>query len=221
MKLRLVSGGRGPARGESTSQTPRSADDLGPMVAAARDGSQGAIRTLVSAVGPAILKTLRRVLGARHPELEDAAQESVFAFVTALPSFRGACSTLHFACRIAVLTALKRRRAEPPPADVLPADDHPAAPALPGTSETPLAALVSARRRAVLRELLRELPEPQGEALALHLVLGHSVEEVAAAVGAPGNTVRSRIRLGKEALRARIAADARLAELLAVSQEER
>jgi len=216
--LRLISGGRR-AREELASQAPRSADDLGPMLAAARGGSQGAIRTLVSAVGPAILKTLRRVLGARHPELEDAAQESVFAFVTALPGFRGACSTLHFACRIAVLTALKRRRAEPPPTSALPDDDHPAA-ALPDAGETPLGALVSARRRAVLRELLRDLPEPQAEALALHLVLGHSIEEVGAAVGAPGNTVRSRIRLGKEALRARIAADGRLAELLAVSEEE-
>ena len=50
---------------------------------------------------------------------------------------------------------------------------------------------------------------------AMHLALGHSIEEVAAAVGAPGNTVRSRIRLAKEALRARIDGDPRLAELLA------
>ena len=190
------------------------------MVAAARGGSQSAIRTLVSAVGPAILKTLRRVLGARHPELEDAAQESAFAFVTALARFRGECSTVHFACRIAVLGALKRRRAEPPPAGALPDDDQPASAALRDANETPLAALVSARRRTVLRDLLRDLPEAQAEALALHLMLGHSIEEVAAAVGAPGNTVRSRIRLGKEALRARIAADGRLAELLAISEEE-
>jgi RNA polymerase sigma-70 factor (ECF subfamily) len=190
------------------------------VVAAARGGSQGAIRTLVSAVGPAILKTLRRVLGARHPELEDAAQEAIFAFVTALAGFRGECSTLHFACRIAVLTALKRRRAEPPPAGTLPDDDHALAAALPGGGETPLAALIAARRRTVLRALLRDLPEAQAEVLALHLMLGHSIEEVAATVGAPGNTVRSRIRLGKEALRARIAADGRLAELLAVSEEE-
>jgi RNA polymerase sigma factor (sigma-70 family) len=220
VKLGLISGGRERARGEAASPAPRSADDLAPMVAAARAGSASALRTLVSTVGPAILKTLRRVLGARHPELEDAAQESSFAFVTALGGFRGECSTLHFACRIAVLTALKRRRAEPPPAGALPDDDHPAAAALPGGGQTPLAALVSARRRAVLRDLFRDLPEQQAEALALHLVLGHSIEEVAAAVGAPGNTVRSRIRLGKEALRARIAGDGRLAELLSVSEEE-
>jgi RNA polymerase sigma-70 factor (ECF subfamily) len=215
----LLSGGRAAQRAERGSDGPRTADDLAAVVDAARGGSEGAVRTLVSAVGPAILKTLRRVLGAHHPELEDAAQESVFAFVTALSGFRGECSALHFACRIAVLTALKRRRGEPPRASALPEDDEADAPALPsGTS--PLDALVSARRRVVLRELLRELPEPQAEALALHLVLGHSIEEVAAAVGAPGNTVRSRIRLGKEALRARIAADQRLAELLAISREE-
>ena len=98
MKLGLISGGRGRPYAERAAQAPRSADDLGPMVAAARGGSQSAIRTLVSAVGPAILKTLRRVLGAGHPEMEDAAQESAFAFVTALGSFRGECSTVHFAC---------------------------------------------------------------------------------------------------------------------------
>ena len=69
--------------------------------------------------------------------------------------------------------------------------------------------------REIARELLGQLPEAQAEALAMHLALGHSIEEVAAAVGAPGNTVRSRIRLAKEALRARIDGDPRLAELLA------
>ena len=85
----------------------------------------------------------------------------------------------------------------------------------------PLAAAVAERRRVVLRELLTALPEAQAEALALHLMLGHSIEEVAAAAGVPGNTVRSRIRLGKEALRARIDADARLAELLAPTEDGR
>jgi DNA-directed RNA polymerase specialized sigma24 family protein len=45
-------------------------------------------------------------------------------------------------------------------------------------------------------------------------MLGFSVEEVADACAAPVNTVRSRLRLAKEALRDRILADATLKETL-------
>jgi RNA polymerase sigma factor (sigma-70 family) len=69
------------------------------------------------------------------------------------------------------------------------------------------------RRRELLRELLEDLPEEQAEALTLRVVMGWSLEEVAQASGAPVNTVRSRVRLAKEALRARIEAQPALAEL--------
>ena len=69
------------------------------------------------------------------------------------------------------------------------------------------------RRRQLLGALLGEIPEAQAETLALRVALGHSIDEVAAITRAPINTVRSRLRLGKDALRARIAADPRWAEL--------
>ena len=47
----------------------------------------------------------------------------------------------------------------------------------------------------------------------LRLALGHSVEEIASITKAPLNTVRSRLRLAKEALRTRIGNDPRWAEL--------
>jgi RNA polymerase sigma-70 factor (ECF subfamily) len=72
----------------------------------------------------------------------------------------------------------------------------------------------AARRRALLRDVVADLPEAQAEALILRSVLGYSFEEVAAATGAPLNTVRSRLRLAKEALRRRIETDARFLELL-------
>lgn len=221
MRYRLIRGGPEPEAGQPTEAPPRVADDLATIVHAARRGSRGAIRTLITAVGPAILKTLRRLLGSHYPELEDVAQECLLAFVTALAGFRNECSTVHFACRIAVHTGLKRRRADSTRVPVAAADLDPEDLELPDGDRTPLESAVSAQRRALLRQLLGELPEAQAEALALHLMLGHSIEEVAAAVGAPGNTVRSRIRLGKEALRARIAGDRRLGELLAAGEEKR
>jgi RNA polymerase sigma-70 factor (ECF subfamily) len=79
--------------------------------------------------------------------------------------------------------------------------------------ETPSAELEAERRRRAIRELLVELPEEQAETLALRVMLGWSLEEVASATGAPVNTVRSRVRLAKEALRRRIEANPALADL--------
>jgi RNA polymerase sigma-70 factor (ECF subfamily) len=61
------------------------------------------------------------------------------------------------------------------------------------------------RRKAKVRDLLDELPAEQAEALALRFMLGFSLEEVAESSGVPVNTVRSRVRLAKEALLKRLA----------------
>ena len=73
---------------------------------------------------------------------------------------------------------------------------------------------LASRRQALLQELIDELPEPQAETLALRVVVGLSLKETAAATGAPVNTVRSRMRLAREALRTRIEQQPALAELL-------
>ena len=75
---------------------------------------------------------------------------------------------------------------------------------------------MSARRKALLRTLLDELPDVQAETLALRIVLGHSLAEVAEATDAPVNTVRSRLRLATEALRKRIEEDPLLSHTLEV-----
>jgi RNA polymerase sigma-70 factor (ECF subfamily) len=46
------------------------------------------------------------------------------------------------------------------------------------------------------------LPGDQRMAIALHLYLGYSIAETAGLVGAPQETVRSRLRVGRERLRA-------------------
>ena len=52
-----------------------------------------------------------------------------------------------------------------------------------------------------LRIAYEALPADQRAAIALHLHLGYSVVETADIVGAPVETVRSRLRLGRERLR--------------------
>jgi RNA polymerase sigma-70 factor (ECF subfamily) len=66
--------------------------------------------------------------------------------------------------------------------------DHPA----PGTDPATTAALRIAYGR---------LPAPQRAVVALHLYSGYSIEETAAMVGVPVETVRSRLRLARQKLR--------------------
>jgi RNA polymerase sigma-70 factor (ECF subfamily) len=81
--------------------------------------------------------------------------------------------------------------------------------------------MAAQRRKDVLRELLAELPPEQAEALAMRVVLGWSIEEIAGQSGAPLNTVRSRLRLAKESLRKTIESQPGLLELLDVGQVDR
>ena len=52
-----------------------------------------------------------------------------------------------------------------------------------------------------LRTAFKQLPPEQRAVVALHLHLGYTVAETAALVGAPDETVRSRLRLAKQRLR--------------------
>jgi RNA polymerase sigma-70 factor (ECF subfamily) len=147
-------------------------------------------------------------MGARHPDADDATQLTLIGFIQALPGFRGECDPAQFAARIAVRTAgAVRRRAR---ARSVSQDDSVDLDGM----EAPPGEVAAARRRALIRRLLDELPEEQAEALALRIMLGWSLKEIAASTGAPLNTVRSRLRLAKEGLRRRIADNPALAEAL-------
>lgn len=184
--------------------TARPDELLGLAHAAARRDAQAAA-TLVTQLGGAILKTVRHVLGAAHPDVDDVAQEAVLAFLDALQSFRGECSTSSYAQRVALFTALAARRRRASRERLMHAD-----PALTDSAisdePSPLAHVEAERRRQLLRRALDALPDVIAEALALHFMLGFTVEEIAQATGAPANTVWSRLRLGKQALRKSMAA---------------
>jgi RNA polymerase sigma-70 factor (ECF subfamily) len=191
---------------------PARPDPLADLAARATHGDDAAMRELLRSIATSLLAAVRAVVGRNAPDVEDISQETMVAFVNALPAFRGECSVNHYVSRIAVRTAVaarKRRVVRENRADALEDD---------GTRETYAASpgeeAWAARRRAALRSLLDELPEVQAETFALRIALGYSMQEVAAATGAPVNTVRSRLRLAKEALRRRIEQDPALAEVL-------
>lgn len=192
--------------------TPRSAAIELARTAAA--GDVRATRKLLEIVAPRVARTVRAVMGARHPEVEDAAQLALIGFIQALPSFRGECDPAQFAARIAVRTAgAIRRRARARFGAVDQAADV-------DSLEAPPEEIEAARRKEFIRALLDGLPEEQAEVLVLRIMLGWALKDIATTSGAPLNTVRSRLRLAKEALRRRIADDPVLTEALDLSEVE-
>ena len=180
----------------------------------AASGDSEATARLLRDLAPKLVRVVRSVLGGAHPDVDDAVQHALVGFVQALPAFRGDCDPLGYATIIAVRAAVaarKRSRTEQSRRD-----DGADAEAIPGQRPSPRDEASTQQRKEILRDLLAELPSEQAEALAMRVVLGWSLEEIAAHSRAPLNTVRSRLRLAKECLKRRIEADAGLIEALEV-----
>jgi len=194
-----------------------SGDDAAELTALARLAGSGdpiATRRFLDWVWPTLARVVNGVLGARHADVDDVMQQSLLAVLQALSAFRGECHPAGYASRIALHVALRARKSagiraarartlaqiaasEPEPAQL--------------DGDVP-----SERRKRAMRDLLGELPEEQADALALRVMLGWSLDEVSSATGAPINTIRSRVRLAKEALRKRIEANPALTDDLEV-----
>jgi RNA polymerase sigma factor (sigma-70 family) len=176
------------------------------LAARAATGDPAATRQLLTLVSPAVLRSVRLVLGSKSPDVEDVTQQALLGFVEALASFRGECHPAGFAARIAVHNALScRRRASRLRIVAYEAQQ------LADASERRRAphddAGTAAYQRRCVRDLLARLPRDQAEVLALHVVLGYSLPEVSQSTSIPLNTVKSRLRLAKQALRRHLDAE--------------
>jgi RNA polymerase sigma factor (sigma-70 family) len=191
---------------------PVASDRLLGAVQAAQEGDAAALDEVLAYLAPPLLRAVRALLGPKNPDLEDVVQEALIAVVDALPSFRGDCTLLHFAIRIAARRATSTRRRARSVLGWLEQLARRERPLVDGPA-TPRDETIAERRRSLLCTLLGELPDAQSDSLVLRVALGYSIEEVAAVTRAPVNTVRSRLRLAKEALRRRIDADPRWTEL--------
>ena len=87
-------------------------DELADLAAAAWGGHPRAVRTFLSVVAPHLLRVVRRILGAAHPDIDDVTQEALFQVMGSLGRYRGESSVLRFCSRVAVLTAMNARRRE-------------------------------------------------------------------------------------------------------------
>lgn len=145
------------------------------------------LETLYRELGPDLLSYLRRRLTDRHAA-EDLLQETFLQAARRLERVSQAVSPrawLYGIARNVAVTALRRRRrVEPLPGEVaaeMPADDQ---------------------RLAEVRAAIADLPDTLRETLELRLRCDLSYEEIAAVLGIPVGTVRSRLHLALQRLRA-------------------
>lgn len=192
-------------------------DEFLPLAQAAAAGDPDAAATLVLHLGAPMLRVVRKVLGRSHADVDDVAQDAVIAFLRALNSFRGECTVLHFASRVSLLTALAARRRLRLRSRWAETEGHPIETIPDEELRSPLSTTLAAHRRELVAQLLDDLPDVIAESLALHFILGYTVEEIATAISVSPNTVWSRLRLGKRALRRKLQGDTQLAEMLEVN----
>jgi RNA polymerase sigma-70 factor (ECF subfamily) len=198
---------------EPPARAAASADTLMRLARNVASGNEGAVHPLLETVGPHMVRVVHAVLGSSHAEADDIVQDSLLGFLRALSAFRGDSSVMHFAARIAFRHALEARRRSRAVGTWL--SEYQRMTEMGGAHPlSPSELIAHDRRRAILGEMLECLPKAQAEALLLRVVVGLSVSEIARDAGCPEETVRSRLRLAKNTLRARIDADESLRESL-------
>ncbi|HXF73442.1 MAG TPA: sigma-70 family RNA polymerase sigma factor [Actinomycetota bacterium] len=172
--------------------TPESDEEL---VRRALAGDRGAFGTLVERHERRTYNLALRMLG-REDDARDATQDALLTAFRKLPSFRGDAAFATWLYRITVNACydLLRRSARAPLA--IPAD---AEPALEPGPPTPDHADATVGAIDVRRALLR-LPPEHRAVLVLHDVQDLAYEEVAAVLGVPVGTVKSRLHRARVAL---------------------
>lgn len=176
-------------------------DDVGLIVAvAAKD--RDAFRELHRRFAPRIIGFLRQTLP--DDRADEITQEVMLRVWRKAPTYqpdRASVATWIFTiARNARIDALRTfGRAEPDPADPL---------WVPAAPESPDAALDRRREDLRVRDALHQLPPAQMEVLEQAYLQGRALPEVAAELKIPLGTVKSRVRLALDRLRALLDAPA-------------
>jgi RNA polymerase sigma-70 factor (ECF subfamily) len=163
-----------------------------PRITAAASGDRGAAESLCRELLPRV-RNLVRYLVRGDARVDDIAQEALIAVLRGLSTYRGEGRFESWVDRVvarSTFATLRRLRAETQPGaeDVSARERDP-------DERSPY------EDRRELAAALDQLPGDQRQALILHFSVGLTVPEIAEAVAAPFETVRSRLRLAKAALR--------------------
>jgi RNA polymerase sigma-70 factor (ECF subfamily) len=193
-------------------------DELWELAQRVQRGDAPALRQLLTALIPHLLRAVRRVLGPSHPFVEDVAHDAAYTVLDKLPEFRGEGTLLNYARRVAMLTALNTRRRDAAQKraserDGIDPDEIATEHGNPERQVSTEAFL------PVVREMLDTLPEQLAETFCLQVVMGYSLAEIATLCDVTLETARSRLRLAKRALRERALAHPVLSQAAELSDE--
>lgn len=162
---------------------------LDPRIPAAQQGDRKALTALLAELLPRV-RNLIRYLVRGDSDVDDIAQEALIAIVRGIPSYRAEGKLTSWADRIVARTAIGWRRKERRSKE---RERESAVAPLVREGDSP--DQYTLRRQAVAR--LDRLPDEQRQALVLHHMIGLSIPEVAAHIGASQETIRSRLRLAQ------------------------
>jgi RNA polymerase sigma-70 factor (ECF subfamily) len=161
------------------------------LAARAAGGDRAALETLLTRQHDRLFAICRRLTG-QDADADDATQDAMIAIARNINRFDGRSKFSTWAYRIAVNTSLdelRRQRRRPAPVDDVDLDRGPAP-----SHEAAVDARIDVDR--ALRGLLPEFRS----AVVLRDLLGLDYAEIAAVLGIPPGTVRSRIARGRAAL---------------------
>ena len=178
------------------------------LVRRVQRGDKGAFDVLVLKYQHKLVKLVTRYV--RNPaEAEDIAQEAFIKAYRALPQFRGDSAFYTWLYRIAINTAknaVVSRDRNPVDYD-LDRDSIDESYDMQGRlkdSETPEGLVLTDEIRQTVNAAIEELPEDLRTAIVLRELEGLSYEQIAASMGCPVGTVRSRIFRAREAIDRRL-----------------
>ena len=196
---------------------PRSDEviDEAQLVTRVADGDEDALGLLYDRFGQGVYSLCQRIVH-DHTAAEDLTQEVFLRLWRSASSFDSARGRLRpWLLRIAHNLALNEvRRHQSRPVAASEDEMEVASAELADTSveSDPVGATSLRERALVVRQAVAQLPLPQRRAIELAFYGGLSQAEVAAALGDPLGTIKSRIRLGMQRLR-ELLADAGVDEL--------
>lgn len=186
---------------------PGFAAEVAALVERAGRGDQVAFQRLFRAHVAQVHRVVYRLVGP-GPEIDDFVQTVFVEAFRSLPTFRGEALFSTWLTRIAVRVTMRGVRRRPPPAV-----------SIDGAAELP-AGTPGPERRAAAREalaaldlLLAELRPKRRVAFVLHVLEGHSMEEIAAMLNASVSAIKVRVHDARRHIERRLG---RQPELLTV-----
>ncbi len=178
------------------------------LVERVQKGDKRAFDLLVLKYQHKMVSVVGRYINDSH-EVYDVVQEAFIKAYRALGNFRGDSQFYTWLYRIAINTAknyLVSRGRRPPATDVDVEDaEFYSGSDLLKDVDTPENNLFRDELKAMVDQAIRELPEDLRTAVTLRELEGLSYEEIAAVMGCPVGTVRSRIFRARDAIDKRIA----------------